>query len=190
RRVSGGGARGGGPRGAEPGGRGPVVVCLDESGSMGGEKIHTAKALALALTWVARQQGRWCALVAYSGDSGERLLPLPPGRWDESQLADWLTAFIGKGSDLDVPVRELPRMYQELRAPAADTDVIVITDARVRIPADVRDRFCAWKQSAKARVIALVIDSAPGDLAGVADEVHTVRSLSADEAAIGRVLSV
>ncbi|HJZ58636.1 MAG TPA: hypothetical protein VKE74_27085 [Gemmataceae bacterium] len=174
----------------EPVGKGPILVTVDESGSMSGERVHTAKALALALTWVARQQGRWCALVAYSGDSGERLLPLPPGRWDESQLADWLTAFIGKGSDLDVPVRELPRMYQELRAPAADTDVIVITDARVRIPADVRDRFCAWKRSARARVIALVIDSAPGDLAGVADEVHTVRSLSADEAAIGRVLSV
>jgi uncharacterized protein with von Willebrand factor type A (vWA) domain len=86
----------------EPAGKGPVIIALDESGSMEGAKIHTAKALALALAWVARQQQRWCALVAYSGDSGERLLALPPGRWDELQLMDWLTAFIGKGSDLDV----------------------------------------------------------------------------------------
>jgi uncharacterized protein with von Willebrand factor type A (vWA) domain len=76
---------------------------------MAGEKIHTAKALALALAWVARRQRRWCALVAFSGDSGERLLPLPPGRWDELGLADWLSAFIGRGSDCDVPVREMPR---------------------------------------------------------------------------------
>jgi uncharacterized protein with von Willebrand factor type A (vWA) domain len=69
----------------EPVGKGPIVVCLDESGSMEGEKIHTAKALVLALAWIARQQRRWCALVAYSGDSGERLLPLPPGRWDEGK---------------------------------------------------------------------------------------------------------
>ena len=68
---------------AEPVGKGPVIVCVDESGSMEGEKDHTAKALALALAWVARHQRRWCALVAYSGDTGERLLPLPPGRWDE-----------------------------------------------------------------------------------------------------------
>ena len=39
---------------------------------------------------------------------GERLLALPPGRWDEGKLADWLCAFIGGGSSLDVPVREMP----------------------------------------------------------------------------------
>ena len=64
----------------EPVGKGPIIVTVDESGSMQGEKVHTAKALALALAWIARQQGRWSALVAYSGDSGERLLALPPGR--------------------------------------------------------------------------------------------------------------
>ncbi|OWK39995.1 hypothetical protein FRUB_05885 [Fimbriiglobus ruber] len=58
---------------------------------MAGDKIHTAKALALALAWIARHQRRWCGLCAYSGDSGERLLPLPPGRWDEGKLMDWLT---------------------------------------------------------------------------------------------------
>ncbi len=89
----------------------PHELATDESGSMQGEKAHTAKALALALAWIARQQNRWCALVAYSGDSGERLLALPPSRWDESALANWLTAFIGRGSDLDVPVRELPRLF-------------------------------------------------------------------------------
>ncbi len=86
---------------------------------MEGEPVQTAKALALALAWVARQQKRWVALVAYSGDSGERLLALPPGKWDEAALMDWLSAFIGHGSDLDVPVRELPRYYEALQAPRA-----------------------------------------------------------------------
>src|SRR5207237_8274272 len=108
----------------EPVGKGPVIVCLDESGSMSGERIHTAKALALALAWVARHQKRWCALVAYSGDSGERLLALPPGRWDETALCDWLAAFLGRGSDIDVPVREMPRIYAELKAPPGVTDLV------------------------------------------------------------------
>jgi len=175
---------------AEPAGKGPVIVCLDESGSMSGEKIHTAKALALALAWVARSQRRWCALVAYSGDSGERLLPLPPGRWDEARLLDWLAAFIGKGSDIDVPVRELPRMYAALQAPPGVTDVVFVTDARCRLPAEVRDAFLAWKQSARARLVTLVVDNDPGDLAGVSDEVHVVRSLGPDGDAVGRVLSL
>jgi uncharacterized protein with von Willebrand factor type A (vWA) domain len=174
----------------EPVGKGPVVVCVDESGSMQGEKAHTAKALGLALAWVARRQRRWCALVAYSGDSGERLLALPPGRWDEAGLADWLAAFIGKGSDIDVPVRELPAMFAVLKAPAGATDVVFVTDARCRLPAAVTRDFLAWKASARARLVTLVLDSPPGDLAAVSDEVYQARSLAPESDAVGRVLSL
>ncbi len=171
-------------------GKGPILVVVDESGSMDGAKAHTAKALALALAWVARQQRRWCGLVAFSGKSGERLLALPLGRWDETALCDWLSAFIGHGSDLDLPIEEMPRMYKEIGAPPGVTDVVMVTDARARIPADLRDRFLAWKQAAKARVVALVIDNPAGDLAAVSDEVHAVRSLDPAGTAVGRVLSL
>ena len=57
---------------------------VDESGSMEGEKAHTAKALALALAWVARRQRRWCGLVAYS-DALRRLTRYATGRgWARS----------------------------------------------------------------------------------------------------------
>ena len=174
----------------EPVAKGPFIVSIDESASMEGDKAHTAKALALALAWVARQQRRWVGLVAYSGDSGERLLPLPPGRWDEAKLMDWLCGFIGRGSSLDVPVREMPRYYQELKAPVGDTDVIFITDARCHIPSPVTDAFLLWKKAVKARLITLVIADAPGDLATISDEVHVVPALAVTEAAVERVLSI
>jgi uncharacterized protein with von Willebrand factor type A (vWA) domain len=174
----------------EPVAKGPVIVSVDESGSMHGEKAHTAKALALAMAWVARQQKRWIALVAYSGDSGERLLALPPGRWDEVALMDWLSQFIGCGSSLDVPVREMPRYYEHLRAPPGVTDVLFITDALCRITADLQAQFITWKQRVKARLITLVIQSSAGDLAAVSDETHLVQSLSVSEEAVGRVLSI
>jgi uncharacterized protein with von Willebrand factor type A (vWA) domain len=174
----------------EPVGKGPIICVVDESGSMAGVKAHTAKALALALAWVARRQRRWAGLVAFSGDSGERLLALPPRRWDESAVCDWLSAFIGRGSDLDVPVNEMPRMYKEIGAPAGVTDVVFLTDAQARIPADARDRFLAWKHAVRARVITLVIDNPPGDLAAVSDECHLVRALDPGDDAVGRVLSI
>jgi len=176
--------------GGEPAAKGPVVVVVDESGSMLGEKVESAKALALTLAWVARRQRRWCALVAYSGDSGERLLPLPPGRWDENLVMDWLCAFIGRGSTLDVPVREMPDIYRRLGAPAGKTDLVFVTDARASIPRESQNRFRDWKTSAKARLVSLVLADAAGDLALVSDEVYLVRSLDADEAAVGRLLSL
>lgn len=174
----------------EPVGKGPIIVSVDESGSMEGEKANTAKALALALAWIARQQRRWCGLIAYSGESGERLLTLPPSRWDESALCDWLADFIGCGSNLDVPVREMPDYYRRLGAPAGITDIVFITDAQCRIDTNTQHRFRAWKSEIRARLITLVLDNPPGDLAAISDEVHQVRSLAPDDEAVGRVLSL
>ena len=174
----------------EPVGKGPVLCVVDESGSMEGAKAHTAKALALALAWVARQQRRWAGLIAFSGGSGERLLALPPGRWDESALCDWLSAFIGGGSDLDVPINELPRMYKEIGAPAGLTDLVMITDAKCRIPPELKRRFLDWRQAAHVRAVALVVGSPPGDLAEVCDEIHPVAALEPTGEEVGRVLSL
>jgi uncharacterized protein with von Willebrand factor type A (vWA) domain len=174
----------------EPVAKGPILITVDESGSMEGRKVETAKALALALAWIARQQRRWCGLVAFSGDSGHRLLALPPGRWDENALAEWLEQFIGCGSCLDVPIEELPHFYRCLRCPVGVTDVLMITDALCRIPGELKESFRAWKAQAQARVISLVIHSHAGDLNDVSDEVHLVEALSAEDEAVGRVLSL
>ena len=103
---------------------------------------------------------------------------------------DWLAQFIGRGSCLDVPVRELPGYYQQLGAPVGKTDVIFITDALCRIPDKLQEEFCAWKKQVQARIISLIIQSSPGDLTTISDEVHLVPSLAVTEAAVERVLSV
>jgi hypothetical protein len=59
-----------------------------------------------------------------------------------------------------------------------------------RIPTEARESFLSWKQSAQVRAIVLVIDNEPGDLMAIADETHAVKSLDADETAVGRVLSI
>lgn len=175
----------------EPVGKGPIVVVVDESGSMRGEKVCTAKALALALAWIARQQRRWCALIAFSGSKEGRLLPLPPGRWNENALADWLEAFLGGGTTCDVPLVELPNRYwKELACPPGITDIVCITDAIVDVPEEVRENFLRWKVQIKARMISLIINGEPGDLQAVSDEVHKVHSLAVEEAAVERLLSI
>jgi hypothetical protein len=90
-----------------------------------------------------------------------------------------LTALVAQEHVLlvDVPVREMPRIYRELKAPLGKTDVVFLTDAVCRLPADVVRRFLAWKAEARARLITLVIQSGPGDLAAISDEVHLVGSL-------------
>jgi uncharacterized protein with von Willebrand factor type A (vWA) domain len=48
-------------KGVERLGKGPIIACIDESGSMDGQPVCDAKAFALSLAYLARSQKRWCA---------------------------------------------------------------------------------------------------------------------------------
>lgn len=171
-------------------GLGPIVIVIDESGSMTGPRNESAKAIALTLAWIARKQGRWCGLVAFSGDSGHRVLALPPGRWNQVQLYSWLEAFLGMGSDQDVPTSEMSAIFSEIGALAGKTDLIYVTDAELCISQKKASAFKAWKASVQARLISLVLNTDPGDLKSISDEVHIVSSLDPAEAGIKKVFSL
>ena len=171
-------------------GMGPVILVGDESGSMVGHRNESAKAIALTLAWIARKQGRWCGLVAFSGGSGHRVLSLPPERWNQVDLLDWLESFIGMGSDQDVPIGEMPAIFTEIGAPIGATDLIYVTDAELRISDKKASAFKAWKASVQARLISLVLNSDPGDLTSISDEVHLINSLDPTEVGIRKVFSL
>ena len=171
-------------------GLGPVVLVVDESGSMVGHRNESAKAVALTIAWLARKQGRWCGLVAFSGGTGHRVLALPPERWNQVQLYSWLESFIGCGSDQDVPVQEMAAIFTEIGAPLGKTDLIYVTDAELRISDKKASAFKAWKALVQARLISLVLNSDPGDLTSISDEVHLINSLDPAEAGIKKVFSL
>jgi uncharacterized protein with von Willebrand factor type A (vWA) domain len=175
--------------------KGPFVLVIDESGSMQGQKIEQAKGIALTFAWLARQQNRWCALVAFSGGSTGRCLALPPGRWDEAALLGWIVAFLGGGTVCDVPCIELPNVYwPEFVAQGLQrgkTDVVVITDGIVNVPEAVAANFNAWRAREQATVTTLIIGASnAGDLALISDRVHIVRSLDVGEEAVSEILSI
>lgn len=175
-------------RGVETRARGPIVVVVDESGSMNGEKIYTAKAMALALAWVARQQRRWCCLVGFSGGSEGTWCVLQPGQENSANLMEWLEHFYGGGTSCDVPLVEVPANWEKLGCPRGKTDMIIVTDGQVNLPDDVRDAFLAWKQREQVKLVTLVIQDQTDSLNCVSDRVHHVSSLSVDEDAVGEVL--
>jgi uncharacterized protein with von Willebrand factor type A (vWA) domain len=174
----------------EPVAKGPIIISVDESGSMEGSKVETAKALALTMAWIARQQKRWCGLVAYSGDTGSRLLAMPPGKVSEMELLNWLEPFIGGGSYIDVPIRELPTFYATLGSPVGETDVIMITDAICNPNDKLIENFNAWRKEKKVKTYGLCIQSKPGKLEEMCDQVWNVPAIELTEEAVKTVLSI
>lgn len=172
--------------GVENQNKGPVVVVVDESGSMSGAPIANAKALALSMAWIAKHQKRWCALVGFSGGTEGVRCVLKPGKWDQTELLNWLDHFYAGGTQPTVPFDKVPNEYwKEMGAPKGKTDMILITDGRLRIPGEMTDRFLKWKELEKVRLISIVLESQPGDLSKVSNEVHCIPALSVDcEAAL------
>ena len=176
----------------EPQGHGPIVVCLDESGSMRGEKIAQAKAFALAMAWIARHQNRYCLLVAFSDERTGRVLCLEPGKWDQAKVIDWLTAFEGGGTSLECPLATVPGVYwSKFGVPSGKTDMVLITDGIVPIDHGTRTRFNQWKQDQRCQLTTLVIgERYSGALGSVSDTVHNISTFELAEASVRDCLSI
>lgn len=169
---------------------GPVMILIDESGSMQGDKIIMAKALALAVCHNARKRRRWVGLVAWSYRNQRRTLVLPPGGWNTGALLDWLQGFLNGGTAF--PIDVLPELWKQMGAPEGKTDVLTVTDGEVEPFTDsqVTD-FKEWKALSKARLLTVGVGSDGGQyMKSISDEVRVVRDLSLGSEGVNEALSV
>lgn len=158
---------------------------------MNGEKVCTAKALALAMAWVAMHQKRWCCLVGFSGGTAFTSCVLPPNKTDQVALMDWLEHFAGGGTNMDVPLDVLPSKWDALGCPKGKTDIIMVTDAICHVSDELRTSWLAWKLKEQAHVTSIIVGgSEPGDLTACSDKTYTVASLGLEEDAVSDVMSV
>lgn len=169
----------------EPEGRGPVVVCVDESGSMCGEKVQEAKSVALAMYWIAKQQRRWCCLYGFSGGTRGNYVVLPPGEEKYSEVMSWLEHFFDRGTACDVPIDVLPHQWDEIGCPAGKTDIVFLTDALVNTSEEIKQHFNEWRASVKAKVQTVVVGgfaAKKGDLHEVSDSLVFARDFALGQA--------
>ena len=180
-------------RGIEHVAQGPIVVVVDESSSMRGDKIEAAKALALALAWIAKHQKRWICLVAFSNDAAGRFLTMPPEKWDDNALLDWLAFFMAGGTTSEVPLATLPNKWTELGCPEGKTDIITITDGQLSVSDDRSHAFNVWKEAKQVKQYTLYLDlggSEPGDMEKVSDVSWQVDDLDLGQDAIQQLMSI
>ena len=116
-----------GMKGREPQGRGPVVVLLDESGSMreGGKDIWS-KAVCLALLSTATRQRRDWHLVSFNGHI-RREHTIPARQATMAIIQEALDHRCAGGTNFDRPVMKAIEVIQTSRT-MKKADVVVITD--------------------------------------------------------------
>lgn len=180
--------------GEETAAKGPIVVCVDESGSMQGPRIENAKAFCLAMGLIARMQKRWIAFVSFSSFRQGTKVCFPPNQWNQQELLSWILHFFNGGTDQQVPLVDLPfnywKEFESKGLQKGKTDIIYITDGEINISNSVRDKFIEWKKLENCTVNCITIGSQPGGLQQVCDNVYLTNSLGIDCEGVQQVMSI
>ncbi|MBM4266310.1 MAG: VWA domain-containing protein [Deltaproteobacteria bacterium] len=171
-------------RGADSRGHGPIVVCLDTSSSMSGDKEIWSKAVTLTFVEIARRQRRRCHVVCFSDARSLREFDMNPRSSYEVALEatlDLAEHFSGGGTDFMTP---LDAAVEKLATRALRrADVVLITDGECAVDPEWREEFLRAKKRRNFALYAILIDrgSIRGDtVEGLADRVSRISELTED----------
>ncbi len=166
-------------------GKGPMVVCIDVSSSMQGDKELWAKAVSLTLMDIARRQRRLFRAVLFSsGPESMKVIDLNRERRYQPELPKVIELaeyFPGGGTDFQAPIDAAIELIADKKLKRGD--IVVITDGESQVaPAwlvDLKER----KEELQFSIFAVLVDVGSSDLSTLAqfsDRVSSVTKLTVE----------
>ncbi|MBI5258756.1 MAG: VWA domain-containing protein [Burkholderiales bacterium] len=154
--------------------RGPIILCLDTSGSMRGAPENIAKAVVLQALRTAHAERRGCLLIAFGGP--DELLETELGLSREglaSLLAVMGQSFDG-GTDVQAPIERAIERVHEARWTSAD--LLIVSDGEFGCTPATLDRLDEARERLGLRVQGVLVgDRETLGLLNVADDIFWVR---------------
>ena len=134
-------------------GKGPIICCIDESGSM--RKLDTqSKAFLIALMSIARKQRRDFAIIPFSGFVGQ-VAVFPKGKYDIQKLVEVCYRFMDGGTNFEAPLTEALQIIEKDRFKQAD--ILFVTDGDCHVSEDFLKQFKTTKDKKGFECTAVVI---------------------------------
>ena len=174
-------------RGVEEKGKGPMIVCLDGSSSMAGDKEIWSKAVTLTLLEIARKQRRLFRSICFSSaETPLQVLDMNPrDRYEvESKTVMELAEYFpGGGTDFQRPLDAALDCLRQARFKKGD--IIFITDGECQVDAAWVESFRNEKERLGFSLFSILIDvgsSSLGTLREFSDRISTIQQLTGDGA--------
>jgi len=141
-------------------GYGDIVVCIDESGSMAGERIAWAKAVALVLLEHAIMNNRSHAMVRFSLPEEFVTHIFTKENYTTDNIFDFAESFLCGGTDFETPLSEAAALIENKGFENAD--LMFITDGACRISNDFADGFHDKRSQLNFKITSIVIGTDAG----------------------------
>lgn len=166
--------------------RGPIIICIDNSGSMSGAREVWSKAVCLAMCTLAIDQKRGFALLHFNTQVVYRLEFEARQRPDPSQLIQAMTFFSGGGTNF-TPVMQEARQVIRAQGSFKKADIIFITDGIAAPLADLQQHQ-KDRQELGFHLFSICLGHDTDTLP--ADEVMRIDDLADDETVKEKIFSV
>lgn len=165
-------------------GEGPVVFCLDQSGSITEEQEIWMKAVALGMFQAADFRGREFVYIHYGGPNDPLfVVRLKIGQANYKDLIRIAEYSLGGGTDFEKPLAKA-REFIEAGLPA---DVFFFTDGHCAVRPAFLAEFNAARRAVPFHVYSVLLtkggSTSPAAVKHFSDEIFDVQKLTADEAA-------
>lgn len=171
-------------RGKEKAGKGPIICCVDSSGSMSGEEELWSKAVTLALLEIAQMQKRAFGVIFFgSEDDPLEIIEVQKGEQNVInkviQIAEY---YLGGGTDFETPLNAALELIEKVEFKKAD--IVFVTDGYCGVSDEWLKDFLKRKSEKEARVHSVLVQirSSNETVDSFSDQVSTVMDLTVDTA--------
>ena len=138
-------------------GRGPIVVCIDKSGSMNGQNETNADAFFMQMVRTAQDQKRRVCLIPFATHAADPMFI--ENTQDLIRIATQANyAGIGRGTDFEQPLRKA-RLAINNEIKYKNADIIFLTDGISSLPANFIQAFLIGKNELGFRVMGVLFGS-------------------------------
>jgi uncharacterized protein with von Willebrand factor type A (vWA) domain len=138
--------------------RGPIVFCVDDSGSMEGVKEEYSKAILLAMAWIARKQRREFVIIHFDS-SVKRIDEFPAKDQNPNKLLQSVSYFSGGGTDFEAPIDRAIKLIKERKngkQAYKKADIVMLTDGFCNVSEDWKKRYEESKKECQFSAFALL----------------------------------
>ena len=164
-------------------GKGPMVVCIDVSSSMAGDKELWAKAVGLTLMDIARRGRRLFRAVLFSsGDRDLKVIDLNRERRyqpDLNKVVEMAEYFPGGGTDFERPIDAAVELLAQKKLKRGD--IVIITDGECQVSSEWLARLKESKRELDYRIFGVLVDVGSAEMSSLtqfADKITSVKKLS------------
>jgi uncharacterized protein with von Willebrand factor type A (vWA) domain len=141
--------------------RGPMIVCVDTSGSMEGTREKWSKAVAIALLEIAQLQKRDYACIIFASEVNDVII-IEKGELKPNSVVDIAEKFDGGGTNFEKPLRESINLIKGSTFKKAD--ITFITDGDCGVSDQFIKEFKKVKEEKEFVCRSIIIDMGNGSV--------------------------